>query len=162
MIGKSVVGSRPVALVEVEGILGKRLEEAEAEFKKMKKEKKVVEKPPEPPPEPAEEGVEGVEGVPIVPPAPAAPPEEKSPLGLEQRTALEYAKKFAKIGKRKAEEMQAKLMKIDKMKPEVAIKVIDLMPLNADQVKLVFAKEKVSAGDKEVSEVMKIVEDFRK
>jgi DNA-directed RNA polymerase subunit F len=154
MIGKSVVGSRPATLVEVEGVMSKRLEEAEAEMKKLKKEKKVVEKPPEPPPEAAE----GAEGAPAAP----APPEDKSPLGLEQRSALEYAKKFAKIGKRKAEELQEKLMKLDKMKPEAAAKITDIMPLNDDQVKLILSKEKISAGEKEIAEVMKIVESFRK
>ena len=155
MIGKAIVGSRPATLTEVESIMGKRLEEAEEEMKRRKKEKKVVEAPPEPPAEPAE----GAEGE-AVPPAP--PPEEKSPLGLEQRSALEYAKKFSTLGKRKAEEMIGKLMKLENMKPEAAAKMVDIMPLNADQVRLIFTKEKISATEKELSEVMKVVEDFRK
>ncbi len=159
MIGKSVINSRPAALSEVEGVMSKRMEEAEAEMKKMKKEKKVIPKP-EPVPEPPKEGEEAVEGAP--PAAIPAPPEEKAPLGLEQRTALEYAKKFSKIGKRKAEEMMAKLMKIEKMKPEVAVKMVDLMPLNVDQVKLVLAKEKISLGESEIASIMKTVEEFRK
>ena len=158
MIGKNVIGSRPATLAEVSGILEKRLEEAEAEFKKMKKEKKVVvvEKPPEPPAEGAEAGAEGA-------PAPVpAPPEEKSPLGLEQRYALEYSKKFAKVGKRKAEEVFEKLMKVDKMKPEAAVKLIDIMPKNKEQAKLILTKERMAAGDKEAEEVLKIVDEFRK
>ena len=155
MIGKSTVGSRPATLTEVESIMSKRLEEAEEEMKRRKKEKKVAEKPPEPPPAP----VEGAEGDAV---APAPPQEEKSPLGLEQRSALEYAKKFSKLGKRKAEEMMGKLMKLEKMKPEAAAKIIDIMPLNDDQVRLIFTKEKISASEKELSAVMKIVEEFRK
>ncbi len=159
MIGKNVIGSRPATLAEVSGILAKRLEEAEAEFKKMKKEKKavvVVEKPPEPPAEGAEAGAEGA-------PAPVpAPPEEKSPLGLEQRYALEYSKKFAKVGKRKAEEILEKLMKVEKMKPEAAVKLIDIMPKNKEQAKLILTKERMAAGDKEAEEVLKIVDEFRK
>jgi len=163
MIGKNISGSRPATLAEVSGVLEKRLEEAEAEFKKMKKEKKAVEKPPEPPPAPAE-GAEGAEGAEAgaAPELPPAPPEEKSPLGLEQRYALEYAKKFAKVGKRKAEEILEKLMKIDKMKPEAAVKIVDIMPKNADQVKLILSKERMSATEKEAEEVLKIVDDFRK
>jgi len=161
MIGKNITGSRPATLAEVSGILEKRLEEAEAEFKKMKKEKKVAEKPPEPPPAPAE-GAEGAEGEAAAVALPPAPPEEKSPLGLEQRYALEYAKKFAKVGKRKAEEIFEKLMKVEKMKPEAAAKLIDIMPKNTDQVKLILSKERIAAGDKEAEEVLKIVDGFRK
>lgn len=162
MIGKNISGSRPATLAEVSGILEKRLEEAEAEFKKMKREKKVVEVRPPEPPAPAEgAGAEaGAEGAPT--PAPELAPEEKSPLGLEQRYALEYAKKFAKVGKRKAEEIYEKLMKIEGMKPEAAAKLIDIMPKNADQVKLILLKERITAGDKEAGEVLKIVEEFRK
>ena len=70
MIGKNVIGSRPATLAEVSGVLEKRLEEAEAEFKKMKKEKKgvIVEKPPEPPPE-----------VKMPPPGPPQPLETNGP-----------------------------------------------------------------------------------
>lgn len=156
MIGKNVIGSRPATLAEVSGVLEKRLEEAEAEFKKMKKEKKiVVEKPPEPP----AEGEAGAEGAPA---APAPAPEEKSPLGLEQRYALEYSKKFAKVGRRKAEEIFEKLMKVEKMKPEAAVKLIDIMPKNKEQAKLILTKERMAAGDKEAEEVLKIVDEFRK
>jgi len=165
MIGKNIIGSRPTTLAEVSSVLEKRLEEAEAEFKKMKKEKKavVVEKPPEPPPEPAEGGESASEGgTAPSPQAPAAPLEEKSPLGLEQRYALEYAKKFAKLGKRKAEEMFATLMKVEKMKPEAAAKLVDILPKNPEQVKFILSKERITASDKDAADVLKIVDDFRK
>jgi len=166
LIGKQSIETRPATLVEVADIMEKRLEDAEEEAKRRKKEK--LDKP-----------------APIVPPAPVIPegeigsgaaaqelaaaaaeapkpPEDKSPLGLEQRSTLEYAKKFAKIGKRKAEEMREKLMKMGKMKPEIAVKIIDLMPVNKEQIKLIFAKERVTASDEDVSAVIKLVEEFKK
>lgn len=88
--------------------------------------------------------------------------EEEEKLGLEQRMALEYAKKFAKIGRRKAAEMYEKLMKMEKMKPEVAVKIIDIMPTNEELIKLVFAKERITPTDKDIKEVIKIVEEFKK
>ena len=167
MIGKNIVGSRPATLVEVSEIMEKRLEEAEAEMKRLKKLKKPV---PVPPPSPVSaqmpaegEGAEGApEGTSEGVPAAAPKPEEKSPLGLEQRYTLEYAKKFAKLGKKKAEELYEKLMKFEKMKPEAATKLIDLMPVSAEQIKLVLAKERVPAGDKDLGELLKPIEEFRK
>jgi len=162
LIGKNTIGSRPVTLAEVSEVMEKRLVDAEEEMKRRKKEmkeKKVVEKPPEPPPAP--EGEAAAEGAPAV--APVAPPvEDKSPMGLEQRTALEYAKKFAKLGKRKAAEMFEELVKMDKMKPEIAVKVVDILPTNADQVKHLFAKERVTADEKQVAAVIKLVGEYKK
>ena len=156
MIGKNVVGNRPVTLAEVSSILEKRMEEAEAEMKKMKKEKKVVvEAPPTPPAAPVEGG-EGIEGAAAVPVAPVAPVEEKSPLGLEQRNALEYSKKFAKFGKRKA------VMNIDGMKAEAATKIVDIMPKSREQVKHILTKERIPAADKDADAVLKAIDSFRK
>ncbi|VVC72208.1 Uncharacterised protein [uncultured archaeon] len=169
MIGKQTIESRPVNLVEVADIMEKRLADAEVEAKRRKKEG--LDKPAPPPATPAlpegETGVEVAEGAGAEAAAAAAaavpkPVEDKSPLGLEQRSTLEYSKKFAKIGKRKAAEMMEKLGKLDKMKPEIAVKVVDLMPENKEQVKLLFAKERVTATDAEVSAVIKVVEDFKK
>ncbi|MDD5317800.1 MAG: hypothetical protein PHF51_03655 [Candidatus ainarchaeum sp.] len=167
MIGKQVIESRPVTLVEVADIMEKRLEDAEAEAKRRKKEK--LDKPVLPPAAPVapegEGGVEVAEGAPGVeaPVAPVpAPVEDKSPLGLEQRSTLEYSKKFAKLGKRKAADMVEKLLESGKMKPEIAVKVVDLMPENKEQVKLLFAKERVTASDDDVSAVVKLVQEFKK
>ena len=162
MIGKNIIGSRPATLTEVAEVMEKRLVDAEEEMKRRKKEmkeKKVVEKPPEPPP-----AAEGAEGAAAEGAAPVAPPpvEDKSPMGLEQRTALEYAKKFSKLGKRKAADLYDELMKMDKMKPEIAVKVIDILPSNADQVRHLFAKERVTADEKQIAAVIKLVGEYKK
>ena len=157
MIGKRIISSHPVALFEVAEIMEKRLADAEEEMKKKKKEKKVAEKPPE---SPAGEG-EGLQEA-AAQTEEAKPAEEKSPLGLEQRTTLEYAKKFSKLGKRNAAELMEKLMGLEGMKPEIAVKIVDILPSNADQVKLIFAKERVSADEKQVSKVLELVGEYKK
>jgi len=155
VIGKRIVESRPVTVVEVAGIMEGRLEDAKAEMKRKKK--KPLSVPASPVPEPVPETAG--EAAPAVP---APVEEEKSPLGLEQRFTLEYAQKFAKLGKRKAADMQEKLMEVKKMTPEAAVKIVDLLPANADQLKLIFAKEKITADGGMLSDVQKIVDEFRK
>jgi len=152
VIGKGIIDNRPVNLVEVEDIMQKRLADAEEERKRKKKDMipKIVA------PVPVVEGEEAAA------PTEEVVPEEKPVLGLEQRNALEYAKKFAKIGKRKAPEMMEKLMGVDKMKPEIAVKLVDIMPENEDVIKLIFAKERVTANDSLVASVKKIIEEFKK
>gem|GEM_PF-3054357 len=157
LIGKRTISSRPVALFEVSEIMEKRLADAEEEMKKKKKEKKVAEKPL---PEPSGEGKEPGEAA--VSTEETKPVEEKSPLGLEQRSALEYAKKFSKLGKRNSAELMEKLMAIQGMKPEIAVKVVDILPYTAEQVKLLFAKERANVNEEQVSKILELVGEFRK
>ena len=160
MIGKSIDETKPATLAEVLSILEKRYEEAQEELKRLKKEAK---KDPQPAPAPVPAPTEAEVAAGAVPaPAPAPSPEEKLPLGLEQRLALEYVKKFAKIGKRNAQELYEKLMKVEGMKVNAAVKLIDLLPPNIDQLKLVLAKERISLNEKHVESVFSLVQDYRK
>ena len=87
---------------------------------------------------------------------------EEGELGFEQQTTLAYAKKYAKLSKKKAAEMMEELQKKGKIKPAVAAKIADILPKNSDQIRLIFANERYSLSSAEIEEVLKIVEKYRK
>ena len=85
---------------------------------------------------------------------------EEGELGFEQQTTLAYVKKYAKLSKKKAEELIEDLQKIDKIKPAVAVKIADILPKNSDQLRLIFANERYSLTSAEIEEVLKIVKKY--
>jgi len=87
---------------------------------------------------------------------------EEGELGFEQQTTLAYAQKYAKLSKKKAAELIEELQKMEKVKPAVAAKIIDILPKNSDQVRMIFANERYSLSSAEIEEVLKIVKKYSK
>jgi DNA-directed RNA polymerase subunit F len=86
--------------------------------------------------------------------------QKEGELGFEQQTTLGYAKKYAKLSKKKAAELMEELQKLDKVKPAVAAKIADILPKNSDQIRLIFANERYSLSSAEIEEVLKIVKKY--
>lgn len=82
-------------------------------------------------------------------------------FGYEQQTSLDYAKKFARLEKAKADKLIAELMEIEGMKLETAVKVVDLMPMQKSALIPVFAKDKTPLSDAVSEKVMKLLESYR-
>lgn len=78
-------------------------------------------------------------------------------LEFEQQAAREHAKEFAKASKKDAEKIVAELKQFGNIKPEIAVKIADLLPASADDLKLLFGKERYSLSQEEVESVLKIV-----
>lgn len=82
-------------------------------------------------------------------------------FGFEQQNTLEYAKRFARLKLSDAEELFAKLSELG-VKPETAVKVVDLLPPNKAQLLLVLSKDKPELADKKVSEIEELVAAYSK
>ncbi|MEW6329498.1 MAG: RNA polymerase Rpb4 family protein [Candidatus Micrarchaeota archaeon] len=81
-------------------------------------------------------------------------------LGFEQQVTLDHAKKFTRLGKEKREELLKELLGFEKVKEEAAVKIVDLMPANADQLRLIFSKERYSLDEGEAEEVLDVVKKY--
>ena len=81
-------------------------------------------------------------------------------LGFEQQVTLDYAKKFTKLDKGKRETLLKELLDFEKIKEEAAVKIVDLLPTNADQLRLIFSKERYVLDDKETGEVLDVVKKY--
>ena len=82
-------------------------------------------------------------------------------LGFEQQATLEYSQKFAKLTADKAKKLSAELAKLEKVSPDAAAKIADLLPKKRGELSLVFAKERYSLTDKDLEEIMSVVEKYR-
>jgi DNA-directed RNA polymerase subunit F len=86
---------------------------------------------------------------------------KKRELSYEQNLALEHAKHFAKIGISKAKKMADELMKIERITEPFAYKIVDILPMHPEEVRAIFAKERFTLEDKEIKQIIEIVEKYR-
>jgi DNA-directed RNA polymerase subunit F len=87
--------------------------------------------------------------------------EEKT---FEQKIAFEHAKKFSKITLQKAGELQKELSTLEmrKLKDEQIIKIIDMMPADVDELRVILAHAQVPYRDEELQQISDIVKKYEK
>lgn len=81
-------------------------------------------------------------------------------LGYEQNNALEYLKKFSKLSMKKTKEMMEELGKVSKLKDKHKIMIINHMPNDTEDLRLVFAHEIISLSEDDKKTILKIVKKF--
>ena len=85
---------------------------------------------------------------------------ERPELLYEQKIALEHATKFSKLPLKKTEDMIKELKGLDFLREIHAYKIADILPTTEDDVKTILAKERVTAGDKEIKKILEIVKKY--
>lgn len=74
----------------------------------------------------------------------------------EQAQTLEYATKFSKLSKDKAETLYNNLLNMENMSEEAAVKIVDFLPDDEDAVKAILPKGHTLA-DSQIGEVLSLV-----
>jgi DNA-directed RNA polymerase subunit F len=85
---------------------------------------------------------------------------EGKELGYELRKAMSHAQMFAKLDARKSRELVNELMKLEKMKPEIAVRIADILPLSYDEIRSVYAKERYTLNEDELKQILELVTRF--
>lgn len=86
---------------------------------------------------------------------------EEEPV-YEQKVTLDFLRKFVKIGREDAEKAIKELLNLsEKIKPKIAVKLVDLLPSDEDEVRAVFAKERFTLTNDEVGEILKVLDKYR-
>ncbi len=75
-------------------------------------------------------------------------------LSFEQQTTLDYAKKVAKTSSKSAQSLVKELLKLEKLTPDVACKLVDLLPVNKEQLTAIVSKERYTLSEKETEEIL--------
>jgi DNA-directed RNA polymerase subunit F len=87
-------------------------------------------------------------------------PEE--PMFYEARVSLEHAERFAKLKPEQAIELKEKLLGLfDWIDERIAVKLIDLMPEDYFDIRVIFAKEDYMPTKEEAEEIVKLLDDYR-
>ena len=85
---------------------------------------------------------------------------EREDMLYEQKIALEHAQRFAKLPVKKVEDMIKELKKIDALDEKHAYKIADVLPKTVDDIKTIFAKERLSIGENDIKKIIEIVEKY--
>ena len=82
---------------------------------------------------------------------------DREEMLYEQRIALEHAQTFAKLPVKKTNDMIKELMKLEFLEQVNAYKIADLLPNTKDDIKSIFAKERVTLGEDNIKKILEIV-----
>ena len=85
---------------------------------------------------------------------------DRKELLYEQRTALDHAQKFSKLSLKKTEELIKELQKIEIIQENHAYKIADILPKNIDDLKVIFAKERISLGEAEGKKILDLINKY--
>ena len=82
---------------------------------------------------------------------------DEEELGYELRRAIRHAEIFSKGTAEESRALVAELMKLEKMSLEIAIKIADIKPVNKDELRAIYAKERFTLSEEELDNILEIV-----
>lgn len=85
---------------------------------------------------------------------------ERKELTYEQKIALDHAQKFAKLTVSKAKNMIKELMSLDFLNEIHAYKIANLTPKTNDDIKTIFAKDRITLDDNKIKNILEIVNKY--
>ena len=78
-------------------------------------------------------------------------------LSYEFRRSMDHANQLSKTTPEKSKELVDKLLKLEKMKPEIAYRIANIMPKSRDEVRAIFAKERYTLSPEELDKIIELV-----
>ena len=78
-------------------------------------------------------------------------------MSYEFRRSIEHANQLAKTSPEKSRELVTELSKLEKMKPEIAYRIANIMPKTRDEVRAIFAKERFTLSPEEIDAIIELV-----
>ena len=81
-------------------------------------------------------------------------------LGYEQKNALEFLHKFAKLSAKDIEEFRNALEAISKLNDKQKTLIMDFLPKNEDELNILFANEIITLSADEKKKIIEITKKF--
>jgi len=85
---------------------------------------------------------------------------DRKEMIYEQKVALEHATKFGKLSIKKTEDMIKELMENKDITEVNAIKIADILPRTEDDIKTIFAKERITISGNDIKQILDIVAKY--
>ncbi len=85
---------------------------------------------------------------------------DRKEMIYEQKVALEHATKFGKLSIKKTEDMIKELMENKDITELNAIKIADILPRTEDDIKTIFAKERITISGNDIKKILDIVAKY--
>jgi DNA-directed RNA polymerase subunit F len=85
--------------------------------------------------------------------------DDEEPI-YEQTITMEYLKKFVKLKPEEARELVEKLASTnERIKREIIIKLVDLLPQDDEDIRVVFAKERYALTKDELGSLLQVIKE---
>ena len=81
---------------------------------------------------------------------------DEEELGYELRRAMRHAELFAHGTGEESRSIVEELMKLEKITPEIAVKIADIRPANRDELRAIYAKERFTLSEEELDGILEI------
>jgi DNA-directed RNA polymerase subunit F len=86
--------------------------------------------------------------------------EKKKELSYEQKLALEHLNKFTKLKPEEAKKLLEELSGVLRMSQETMIQILNFLPKNPDELRMIFSREKFSLKEDEIKKILEIVKKY--
>ena len=86
--------------------------------------------------------------------------EKRKELSYEQKLAFEHLSKFTKLKTEDAKKLSEELSNVLRMSPETLVQILNFLPKNADELRMIFSREKFSLKEDEINKILEIVKKF--
>ena len=86
--------------------------------------------------------------------------EKKKELSYEQKLALEHLNKFTKLTPEQAKKLLEELSGVLRMSQETTVQILNFLPKNADELRMIFSREKFSLKEDEINKILEITKKY--
>ncbi len=86
--------------------------------------------------------------------------EKSRDLAYEQKLALEHLKKFTKLKVEEAKKFLGDISSVLRMSDETMVQILNLLPKNPDELRMIFAREKFSLKEEEITKILEIIKKY--
>jgi DNA-directed RNA polymerase subunit F len=83
--------------------------------------------------------------------------EKKGELSYERKLALDHLNKFTKINPEEAKKLLGELSGVLRMSQETMVQILNFLPKNADELRMIFSREKFSLKEDEINKILEII-----
>tara|TARA_Y100000034_G_C6776377_1_gene346688 strand:- start:180 stop:533 length:354 start_codon:yes stop_codon:yes gene_type:complete len=83
-------------------------------------------------------------------------------LNFRANKVKEYLNKFVKLDVKKVEEIKKKIaeLEIPRLKDRQVVKIIDIMPDNLDEIKMIFVGETTTVNPENLQKILDVVKNY--
>jgi len=85
---------------------------------------------------------------------------ERAELSYEQKQAKEHAVNVCRLNVQTTKKLLKDLEKINKISPQIAVKITEILPTHPDDIRVLFAKERFTLDQKEIDEILEVVRKY--
>jgi len=86
--------------------------------------------------------------------------EKEKELTYEQKLASEHLKKFSKMKFSESKKFLEELSGVLRMSEETKVQILNILPQNPDELRMIFAREKFSLKEEEIKKILEIIKKY--